>query len=77
MLFVNVDIDECFSNGMNNCYKNVFCINMEGLYVCCCFSGYIGDGKNCIGKVYLLLKVVLRFLNVLYEDFLRELYFGK
>lgn len=46
LLFL-VDIDECEEG--NDCDFNVLCINIEGLYVCCCIWGYSGNGRNCIG----------------------------
>lgn len=44
-----VDIDECRILVINECDLNFMCINMEGLYVCCCFKGFEGDGSICIG----------------------------
>lgn len=43
-------MDECESSGINECDLNVMCMNIEGLYVCWCKKGYVGSGKNCIGK---------------------------
>lgn len=50
-----VDVDECVSFDNNDCYFKVFCINIEGFYVCWCLRGYSGDGKNCLGKFLFLV----------------------
>lgn len=42
MYFVFVwflDIDECM---INFCSNGVWCVNIDGFYVCNCFSGWIG-----------------------------------
>lgn len=53
---VVVDLDECENFDLNECNFNVFCINVKGFYICCCFRGYEGDGRFCEG--------VIIFLNV-------------
>lgn len=44
-----VDVDECANVETNECDSNALCTNTEGSYVCRCFKGYEGDGRNCIG----------------------------
>lgn len=44
-----LDINECMDD-VYNCYLDGFCININGLFYCICYVGYIGDGVNCIGK---------------------------
>ena len=43
------DIDECSSE--NECHVNATCTNTIGSYNCTCKKGYVGDGRNCSGKV--------------------------
>lgn len=45
------DIDECASPEANDCSSKAMCTNTEGSYVCRCKWGYVGDGKNCTGKL--------------------------
>lgn len=45
-----LDIDECII-GNYDCYVNVICINIIGLYNCICKEGFIGDGCLCLGIV--------------------------
>lgn len=63
-----IDLDECRSVTINDCDFNVLCINMEGFYVCCCFKGFRGDGKMCIGRVVIL--IIYCNVNDLISDFL-------
>ena len=44
----NLDIDEC---NWNTCDLNATCTNTIGSYMCDCFSGFSGDGKDCYGKL--------------------------
>ena len=44
------DVDECGNVEENECHLNAMCTNTEGLYVCRCKKGYVGDGKNCTGE---------------------------
>lgn len=53
-----IDIDECVIVGINECDFNVWCINIEGFYSCCCIWGFEGDGKNCIGKKIIILVIL-------------------
>lgn len=32
-----------------NCYSDVNCINIKGLFYCICYMGYFGNGVVCIG----------------------------
>ena len=50
-LLCHSDIDECKSDGLNNCHKSAQCINTEGSFACSCYLGYIGDGRECIGII--------------------------
>lgn len=49
-----IDINECRKPEENECHANALCNNTEGSYVCRCFNGYRGDGKNCTGKTYFI-----------------------
>ena len=52
LFFSFADVDECADNKANECDPNAaLCTNNEGSYDCSCFSGYIGDGKNCSGTL--------------------------
>ena len=55
------DIDECSSPGASTCDPNAICNNTEGSYVCRCLDGYEGDGRNCKGRVPLLVSLVPDF----------------
>lgn len=44
-------MDECFI-GIYNCYFDVNCMNMKGLFYCICLMGYFGDGVLCEGIKY-------------------------
>ena len=60
------DIDECVATP-SKCHNKAACNNTHGSYVCTCKSGYIGDGRNCIGTVNSLkslLTSILSFLHV-------------
>lgn len=43
LIFVYVDVNECFEN--NLCMNNGICFNICGFYWCVCFFGWIG--KYC------------------------------
>lgn len=49
------DIDECSSPGASTCDPNAICNNTEGSYLCQCLDGYEGDGRNCKGRIPLLV----------------------
>ena len=49
-----VDVDECSSSN-GNCSAQATCINNLGSYECTCNVGYIGNGYQCDGMLYLLL----------------------
>lgn len=59
------DIDECSSPGASTCDPNSICNNTEGSYVCQCLDGYEGDGRNCKGRVSLLVTLCpdFNFIN--------------
>ena len=42
-----LDINECFSNLLNECHEHATCVNSEGNYSCNCNSGYQGNGTFC------------------------------
>lgn len=52
--FVFVDNNECIDLVVNGCFSNVYCINIQGSYMCFCFFDYIlkGDGKICECKLF-------------------------
>ena len=47
-----VDIDECTVYGPREiCPFMTNCINTVGSYICQCMEpGFVGDGKQCVGK---------------------------
>ena len=47
-----VDIDECTTYGPREiCPFMTNCINTVGSYICQCMEpGFVGDGKQCVGK---------------------------
>ena len=49
------EVDEC-TLGTHTCDTNSKCINTVGSYNCECYIGYNGDGYNCTGKYYKVLK---------------------
>lgn len=42
-----INIDECLSSKLNECYNEGICTDTEGSYTCDCPDGYIGDGRDC------------------------------
>ena len=55
------DIDECANNTVNNCHENALCKNYNGSYTCNCTNGYIGDGYNCTGKMFLQFELTKEY----------------
>ena len=51
-----LDTDECiigFKAYGHNCSEELgICTNTIGGYNCTCKPGYIGDGRNCTGRIY-------------------------
>jgi len=48
-----LDIDEC-TDGTHKCDINgAVCINTLGSHNCTCKNGFVGDGRNCTGKLYI------------------------
>lgn len=45
--FCELDIDEC-SAGTHSCDPNSSCTNTFGGYQCRCFTGFLGDGFQCV-----------------------------
>ena len=41
------DVDECLSEGVNQCHEMAECENSVGNYTCTCQPGYTGDGFHC------------------------------
>ena len=50
--FLFPDIDECSENSTNDCDITANCTNSPASYNCQCFSGFVGDGRNCSGIEY-------------------------
>ena len=46
MLFSISDVDECSNNP---CHSNATCNNTLGSFLCTCYKGFTGDGRNCTG----------------------------
>ena len=63
-----LDIDECSSNS-HSCDANAVCNNTRGSYTCTCKAGYLGNGENCTGRLFLLNNDNNRIYNkILYGD---------
>ena len=45
-----LDVNEC-DNDSNDCDANADCINTQGNFTCVCQSGYVGDGRACVGNI--------------------------
>ncbi|XP_028413458.1 titin-like isoform X2 [Dendronephthya gigantea] len=43
------DFDECAKKEFNSCHEYAHCENAVGTYLCDCFKGFFGDGKECKG----------------------------
>ena len=43
------DFDECEDADLNTCHNYAQCENVPGTYICKCFEGFFGDGKECQG----------------------------
>ena len=52
-----VDFNECKDTDFNKCHEYAHCKNVFGTYLCSCFKGFIGNGKNCEGNSVLCLKL--------------------
>lgn len=52
--FLFADINECSPNS-HRCNINAICKNTQGSYACTCKAGYTGNGRNCIGKMFIIL----------------------
>ena len=52
------DIDDC-SSGEHNCSHVAMCNNTIGSYNCICKEGYVGDGRNCSGKISFVMTFIL------------------
>ena len=48
------DINECATE-THKCSADAVCRNTKGSYNCTCKPGFDGDGRNCQGKVIVLL----------------------
>jgi len=46
------DVDECTVNN-GGCHPHANCSNTPGSFTCACIEGYIGDGFNCSGTLFL------------------------
>ena len=46
---LSLDVDEC-KKKTHGCDANAKCHNIEGLFICKCKAGYVGNGQNCVGK---------------------------
>ena len=56
---VYLDKDECTTE--DPCDENAICNNTDGSFVCCCHSGFSGDGLICIGA-YILCCVIVHLV---------------
>ena len=46
----NSDTEECLSD-QHNCHPNADCISTQGSFICSCKDGFLGDGRECVGKL--------------------------
>ena len=54
--YVFADIDEC-TTGIDACAANAKCIDTVGSYDCECYKGFSGNGRNCTGRIYIMVKL--------------------
>lgn len=47
LLFLLIDIDECYTEQLNSCHGNATCNDTDGSYECYCNDGFYGDGVVC------------------------------
>ena len=59
---VRLDIDEC-AEDIDQCHQLANCDNSIGSYICTCIDGYIGDGRNCKGKLCKSLHAACNLLD--------------
>ena len=66
------DIDECailasipYKNTtiLRSCHEKARCLNTVGSYECQCTTGYAGDGFACVGKAFVLIIVIARYIS--------------
>ena len=48
-----LDIDECTDGTHKSDVNGAVCIDTPGSYNCTCENGFVGDGRNCTGKLYI------------------------
>jgi len=51
----DTDVDECAVNH-GNCSADAICTNTPGSSNCSCMPGYVGDGFNCSGFPFTVLR---------------------
>ena len=58
------DIDEC--QNLNVCHSDATCLNTPGSYECYCKEGFIGNGKECLGRllVCILTNIKLHVISL-------------
>ena len=47
---IHTDVDECLA-GVHDCDPNADCVNTPDSFKCICQEGFLGDGRNCFGKL--------------------------
>ena len=47
---LSLDIDECAA-GTHDCSPDALCVNLIGSYNCTCKQGFLGNGKDCQGRM--------------------------
>ena len=57
------DINEC-ATGTHNCSAYAVCNNTKGRHNCICKKGFIGDGKNCTGKIFTFALVMVKVIPI-------------
>ena len=46
------DKNECANSTDNSCNVHADCLNTFGSYECTCKTGFSGDGRSCLGKLF-------------------------